>query len=92
MSFKSLALEQLEILEKKMVGKKGLHTYKDFKFVNRYLISFFGKYQINDITQLLVEEFESWRESETGCDHKFSARRHHISAYNKIIDLAAVWL
>lgn len=90
MTFKSLALEQLEILEKKMVGKKGLHTYKDFKFVvNRYLIPFFGKYQINEITQHLIEEFESWRESEMGCDPKFSTRRHHISAYNKIIDLAA---
>jgi integrase len=88
-NFKSLALEVLDILAKQIMGKKGLHTFKDFKFVaERYLIPFFGKYQVSDITQQLIEDFESWRESEMGCDPKASTRRHHISAYNKIINLA----
>lgn len=88
-NFKSLAKEELDILAKQIVGKKGLHTFKDFKFVaERYLIPFFGKYQVSEITQQLIEDFESWRESEMGCDPKSSTRRHHISAYNKIINLA----
>lgn len=88
-NFKSLAFEVLDILAKQIVGKKGLHTFKDFKFVaERYLIPFFGKYQVSEITQQLIEDFESWRESEMGCDPKASTRRHHISAYNKIINLA----
>ena len=83
-NFKSLALEELDILAKQIVGKTGLHTFKDFKFVaERYLIPFFGKYQVSEITQQLIEDFESWRESEMGCDPKASTRRHHISAYNK---------
>jgi len=88
-NFKSLALEKLEILGRQVIGTKGAHTYRDFKFVaEKYLIPFFGKYQINEITQQLIEDFESWRESEMGCDPKASTRRHHISAYNKIIELA----
>ena len=88
-NFKRLALEQLDILAGQVAGTKGLHTYKDFKFVaERYLIPFFGRYQISEITQKLIDEFESWRESEMGCDPKASTRRHHISAYNKIIHLA----
>ena len=88
-NFKSLALEVLDILAKQIVGKKGLHTFKDFKFVaERYLIPFFGKYHVSDINQQLIEDFESWRKSEMGCDPKASTRRHHISAYNKVINLA----
>jgi integrase len=88
-NFKSLALEQLDILAKQIVGKKGLHAFKDFKFVaERYLSPFFGRYQISEISQQLIDDFESWRELEMGCDPKASTRRHHISAYNKIINLA----
>jgi len=88
-NFKRLALEQLDILAGQVAGTKGLHAYKDFKFVaERYLIPFFGRYQISELTQQLIDEFESWRESEMGCDPKASTRRHHISAYNKIIHLA----
>ena len=88
-NFKSLALEELEYLFRQISGTKGLHTYKDYKFVaERYLIPFFGQCQIKEITQELITEFESWRTSEMGCDPKASTRRHHISAYNKIINLA----
>jgi integrase len=88
-NFKRLALEQLDILASKVAGTKGLHAFKDFKFVaERYLIPFFGRYQIVEITQQLIDEFESWRVTEMGCDPKASTRRHHISAYNKIINLA----
>ena len=90
-NFKSLALEEMNYLSRQVVGTKGLHTYKDYKFVaDRYLIPFFGRYQIKEITQELIKEFESWRKSEMGCDPKASTRRHHISAYNKIIKRAEV--
>lgn len=90
-NFKSLALEEMDYLSRQVVGTKGLHTYKDYKFVaDRYLIPFFGLYQIKEITQELIKEFESWRKSEMGCDPKASTRRHHISAYNKIIKRAEV--
>ncbi len=39
---KRLALEQLDILAAQVACTKGLHTYKDFKYVvEHYLISFF---------------------------------------------------
>lgn len=88
-NFKILALEELECLSRQVVGAKGLHTYKDYKFVaERYLIPFFGRYEIKEISQELIEEFESWRKSEMACDPKASTRRHHMSAYNKIIKRA----
>jgi integrase len=51
-NFKRLVLEQLDIVAGQVVGTKGLHSYKDFKYVvKQYLIPFFGRYQITEITK-----------------------------------------
>lgn len=87
--FKQLALDVLNTLSYQVQGRRGLHTYKDFKFVaEKYLIPFFGRYQVNELTQDLVNDFEAWRRSEMGAEPKASTKRHHTSAYNKIIQLA----
>ncbi len=51
-NFKRLALEQLDVLASQVAGTRGLHTYKDFKYaVEQYLIPFFSRYQITEITK-----------------------------------------
>lgn len=88
-TFRQLAIAVAAKLESQIEGRRGRYVLKDFKFVaEKYLIPFFGRYQISELTQDLVNDFESWRRSQMGCEPKASTKRHHASAYNKIIQLA----
>lgn len=88
-SFKQLATEELEDLARVSREGKGKSVYRDYTFViNKYLIPFFGVYQFTQITPQLVQEFESWRDSEMGRHPMASTKRTHSAAYNRIIERA----
>lgn len=86
-SFKQLAMEELEDLSRASSEGKGKSVYRDYTFViNKYFIPFFGSYQLTQITPQLVQEFESWRDSEMGRHPMASTKRTHSAAYNRIIE------
>lgn len=88
-SFKQLAMEELEDLSRASEEGKGKSVYRDYTFViNKYFIPFFGAYQLTQITPQLVQEFESWRDSEMGRHPMASTKRSHSAAYNRIIERA----
>lgn len=88
-SFGQLAVEELEDLSKASTEGKGKSVYRDYAFViNKYFIPFFGVYQLTQITPQLVQEFESWRDSEMGRHPMASTKRTHSAAYNRIVERA----
>lgn len=88
-SFKQLALEDLAWMDLAIKEGNGKAIFKDYKFVlNKYLIPFFGKYFLNQITPELVKDFESWRLSQMGRDPQASTKRTHATSYNRVIAIA----
>ncbi|WP_293601042.1 integrase [Polynucleobacter sp. 39-46-10] len=88
-SFRQLAVEELAELSRASAEGKGKSVYRDYTFViNKYLIPFFGIYQLTQITPQLVQEFESWRDSEMGRHPMASTKRTHSAAYNRIVERA----
>jgi integrase len=88
-TFKQLAEIDLAYMAKAIHNKTGRSTYRDYAFaINKYLTPFFGKYDVNQITTEIIEDFESWRIAEMGKVPMASTKRNHASAYNRIIDLA----
>ena len=88
-SFKQLAEEDLVAMDIANKEGNGKAIFKDYKFVlNKYLIPFFGKFQLKEITPELVKDFESWRLSQMGRDPQASTKRTHATTYNRIVTLA----
>ena len=88
-SFKQLAEEDLMVMDIANKEGAGKAIFKDYKFVtNKYLIPFFGKYQLNQITPEIVKNFESWRQSQMGRNPQASTKRTHATTYNRVIALA----
>jgi integrase len=56
----------------------------------KYLIPFFGAYQINDITQEVVDDYVAWRISQMGKEHKSYTQRRHAGLYKRVIERARV--
>ena len=64
-------------------------TYRDYVFViQKYLLPFFGKKMIAELTADDIREFESWRETVMGKVPKASTEQNHSSAYNRIMNFA----
>lgn len=88
-SFKQLAMEELNDLARASAEGKGKSVYRDYTFViNKYFIPFFGSYQLTKITPQLVQDFESWRDSQMGRHPMASTKRTHSAAYNRIVERA----
>jgi integrase len=90
-TFKQLAVEELESLTTAAREGKGKSIYRDYSFViNKYFIPFFGGYCLTDITPQIVQEFESWRDSQMGRHPMASTKRTHSAAYNRIVERARI--
>jgi integrase len=64
-------------------------TNNDYKqVINRYLIPFFGKYNLTSVDGSLVREFEIWRNEKIGRMPRASTLMTHASAYNRVIESA----
>ena len=88
-TFKHVALDEIANMAQATDNKIGKRTYRDYIFaINKYLIPFFGKYEISQITNELLGDFESWRIAEMGRIPMASTKRNHASAYIRVINLA----
>jgi len=88
-TFKQVALDEIDRMAQAMNNQVGKRTYRDYTFaINKYLIPFFGKYEVGAITTELISDFESWRTSEMGKIPMASTKRNHASAYARVINLA----
>jgi integrase len=88
-TFKQVALDEIANMAQATNNKTGKRTYRDYVFaINKYLIPFFGQYEIGQITNELLADFESWRIAEMGRIPMASTKRNHASAYIRVINLA----
>ena len=63
--------------------------YRDYVFViQKYLLPFFDKKKIAELTATDIAEFEQWRVSVMGKIPKASTEQNHSSAYNRIMNFA----
>jgi len=88
-TFKQVALDEIANMAQATDNKTGKRTYRDYTFaINKYLIPFFGQYEVGKITVEMLGNFESWRISEMGKIPMASTKRNHASAYIRVINLA----
>ena len=100
--FKNVAKYALTRLEDELDGGAGKVVYKDYiRTINNYLIPFFGKYDIANITIKLLSEYADWRDVQISLQknrrkttqiNKFrvsqSTINTHNSALNRVFDEA----
>ena len=67
-------------------GKKSYADY--YRAIDTYLIPFFGKHNIDNITPALMSEFHRWRTELVGYELKASTQNNHNAALNAIFDYA----
>jgi integrase len=87
--FGAVAAECSKLLEREI--EQGLRpmTNKDYqRVIRKYLIPFFGKYNLTNIDNKLVREFELWRNEQIGHMPVASTLANHSAAYNRVIDWA----
>ena len=88
-TFKQVALDEIANMTKALANKVGKSCYRDYIFaINKYLIPFFGYYEIEKITKEMLADFDSWRISQMGKVPVGSTKRNHASAYIRVINLA----
>ena len=60
--FKDVAKLAVQRMEKAIEEKTAKVMYTEYiAIINKYLIKFFGKYKVDNITFPLLEQFDSWR-------------------------------
>ena len=79
-------VQQMEGLLAEGGGKSVYHSY--IYATNKYLIPFFGRHDVGNITPALLRRFEVWRREAMGREPKASTISTHNSALNKIFDYA----
>ena len=88
-TFKQVALDEIANMAQATHNLVGKRTYRDYTFaINKYLIPFFGQYEVGKITVELIGDFESWRISEMGKIPMASTKRNHASAFIRVMNLA----
>jgi integrase len=88
-TFKQVALDEIANMTRALANKVGKSCYRDYIFaINKYLIPFFGNYEIEKITKEMLVNFDSWRISQMGKVPVGSTKRNHASAYIRVINLA----
>lgn len=66
---------------------EGKVIYKDYvAAIDKYLIPFFGSYNVNSITYGLIKQFAEWRDKRLGRRTKASTINTHNSALNRVFD------
>ena len=87
--FDSIARLAIAEMEKALESGHGKKTYTTYvQVINKHLIPFFGKKQINQISYEHLDEFDTWRTVNVGRALKASSITNHIAALNRIFDIA----
>ena len=88
-TFKQIALDEIANMSSALKNNTGRRCYRDYIFaINKYLIPFFGEYEVEKITVEMLGDFESWRVATMGKIPVASTKRNHASAYIRVINLA----
>ena len=88
-TFRQLAMHELAMAARVVQANPNKRTHVDYIHIyTKYLIPFFGAYQLTQITPQLVLEFESWRDGKMGRHPMASTKRTHSAAYNRIVERA----
>jgi hypothetical protein len=84
-TFKRVAESAIRTMQTALDNKHGKVVYKDYIFaINKYLIPFFGRKFINNITYADFLQFEEYRIKKIGRKPKASTIGTHNSAFNKV--------
>ena len=76
-------------MQQQITADVGKSVYKDYiTCINKYLIPFFGKFNINTIGYEELQAFGAWREKQMGRRPVASTITTHISAMNRVYDVA----
>ena len=66
-TFDQIAFQEIDAMTKKAKSGEGKQSYADYVFaLNKYLIPFFGKTEVGQITAEQIKDFEAWRISQMG--------------------------
>jgi hypothetical protein len=88
-TFKQIALDEIANMSSALANNTGRRCYRDYIFATtKYLIPFFGKYEVEKITTEMLADFDAWRISEMGKVPVASTKRNHASAYIRVVNLA----
>ncbi len=86
-TFKRIAEEELESVTRlKNISNQTRNDY--IYIISKYLIPFFGRYQVDEITEELVNDFASWRINQMGRIPAKDTQRYHSTTYNRVIKRA----
>jgi integrase len=81
-----LATTEMENMLTSGNGKSVYHSY--IAAINRYLIPFFGKYNINSVSYEQLKAFDEWRTVQMKKQPVASTVTTHTSALNRVFDAA----
>ncbi len=85
-TFAQLAKAELSSLNDQLATAKSSQTIRDHVYVlEQYLIPFFGKLNIGEISREQVDDFDSWRQSQMGREPRASTQRHHATTFNRVM-------
>ena len=88
-TFRQLATQELAAAARVVNANPNKRTHVDYIHIyTKYLIPFFGAYQINDITQEVLDDYAAWRRSQMGKDPKSYTQRRHAGLYKRVIERA----
>jgi len=88
-TFRQLANQELALAARVVHANPNKRTHVDYIHIyTKYLIPFFGAYQINDITQEVVDDYAAWRISQMGKVPKSYTQRRHAGLYRRVIERA----
>ncbi len=80
------SLTKRKLIEALEAGE-GKVIYKDYiTAIDKYLIPFFGNYNISSITYALISQFAEWRDKRLGRKTKASTINTHNSTLNRIFE------
>lgn len=87
--FKSVARLAVQRMEDLLKAEQGKVTYKTYiQVIDRYLLPFFGNYNVDRIDAPLLTDFAKWRIVEMGRTPSASVINNHNSALNRVFDEA----
>ena len=88
-TFRQLATQELAAAARIVHANPNKRTHVDYIHIfTKYLIPFFGAYQINEITQEVVDDYAAWRISQMGKEPKSYTQRRHAGLYKRVIQRA----
>ena len=87
--FKSVAEAVSSKFKEAVKAGTGKKSYADYhRAIDMYLIPFFGKHNVENITPALISEFHQWRAEKVGYELKASTQNNHNAALNAVFDSA----